>query len=78
MPASGITPEPKSANCSGTDRSSTWRRSVPPNGEPIIPAKIGTAQKRAPRMKATVTFEERSEATIPIEINIAPISQYPM
>ena len=31
--------------------------------------------EQAPRMNATVTFEDRSDATIPTAISIAPISQ---
>ena len=51
------------------------RRSGPPVGEPSQSRKTGTAQKSAPRMNATVTFDDSSEATMPTAISIAPISQ---
>ena len=59
----------------GTDQLSMSRRSEPAVGEPSHSRKIGTAQKRAPMMNATVTFDDSSEATMPTAISIAPISQ---
>ena len=38
-------------------------------------ANTGIAEKTAPRMNATVTFDERTDATSPIAISSAPISQ---
>src|SRR5438067_2184244 len=71
----GMTPVPKSRNCDGTDRSSSCCRTPRPVGEPSIPINTGTAQSSAPRMKATVTFAVKSDATMPTARSIAPISQ---
>ena len=55
--------------------SSIWRRTAGGKAIPSSLVKTGIAQKRAPRMKPTVTFDDRSEATRPIAIIRTPISQ---
>ena len=72
-PEIGRTPRPNSRNCEGTDIASIAAPSSVWNASPISSAKTGTAQKRAPRMNATVTFPESNDATIPIASSIPPI-----
>jgi hypothetical protein len=66
---------PKSWNCEGIDRSSIVRRALGPKARPAIPSIVGTAQNRAPRMKATVALVESIDATRPMAIIKTPISQ---
>ena len=48
---------------------------VGPSGEPMQPEEDRHRAEQAPRMNATVTFDDRSDATMPTAISIAPISQ---